>query len=144
MKRSIAGLLLLSIYFGSVAQFGAVNAQAIRKMMEQRAKDDGSGLKFRLSEGVEGAEARTKPTPVPSEALGDPDELLKRVPAIKSDPSDEAEFRKRLGTLPPPKTGTRIPVKFPSGDDRGTPKVDTSGQKLDVVRYSPEGEIKLA
>ncbi len=144
MKRSIAGLLLLSIYFGSVAQFGAVNAQAIRKMMEQRAKDDGSGLKFRLSEGVEGAEARTKPTPVPSEALGDPGELLKRVPAIRSDPSDEAEFRKRLGTLPPPKTGTRIPVKFPSGDDRGTPKVDTSGQKLDVIRYSPEGEIKLA
>src|SRR5205085_5123680 len=34
--------------------------------------------------------------------------------------------------------------KFPSDDMRGTPKIDTNGQTLQVVRYSPQGEIPLA
>src|SRR6185369_11428511 len=70
-------------------------------------------------------------------------DLLRRLPAIKSDPNDQTDFAKRIGTLPAPKTGNRIPVKFPSDDQRGTPKVDP-GKTLEVIRYSPEGEVKLA
>jgi hypothetical protein len=36
-----------------------------------------------------------------------------------------------------------IPVKFPSAEQRGTPKVNT-GNTLEVVRFSPEGEVNLA
>jgi alpha-2-macroglobulin len=68
---------------------------------------------------------------------------LKRLPEIKPDPSDQTEFAKRLGTLRAPKTGKQIPVKFPSNEDRGTPKINP-GTTLDVIRYSPEGEVSLA
>jgi uncharacterized protein YfaS (alpha-2-macroglobulin family) len=57
---------------------------------------------------------------------------------------DATDFSKRAGTLPPPKAGTRVNVKFPSDDQRGTPKVDMSGRTLQVLRWSPEGEVPLA
>jgi hypothetical protein len=114
--------------------------------MELRLRDVPSGLKFRLSEGVEGAEKREKPPLASTDPLsqGDATSLLKRIPEIKPDKDDQTEFAKRAGTLPAPKTGNRIPVKFPSDDQRGTPKIDTSGQTLQVLRFSPEGEINLA
>ena len=109
-------------------------------------KDLPDGLKFRLGEGAEGAEARVKQTLPPTDPLteGDANSLLKRLPEIKPLPDDKTDFAKRLGTLPAPKTGNRIPVKFPSDEMRGTPKIDTSGQTLQVIRYSPEGEVPLA
>ena len=60
MKKLTAWLLLVSIYFSFIAPVNIANAQVIGKAMEQRLKDVPGGLKFRLSEGVEGAEARTK------------------------------------------------------------------------------------
>jgi len=104
-----------------------------------------AGLQFTLSEGQENAESRTVPPPAATDPLtaGQSSELLKRLPAIKTEPDDQAEFKKRLGTLPAPKTGTRIPVKFPSDEGRGTPKVDP-GTTLEVIRFSPEGEVTLA
>jgi hypothetical protein len=47
-----------------------------------------------------------------------PESLLGRLPAIKSDPDDRPDFAKRVGTLPAPKTGNKIPVKFPAADQR--------------------------
>ncbi|MBC7899442.1 MAG: Ig-like domain-containing protein, partial [Saprospiraceae bacterium] len=109
-------------------------------------KDTPAGLKFRLSEGAEGAETRVKQTAAETDPLSDIDVsgVLKRIPQIKSDPSDQTDFAKRIGTLPAPKTGKQIPVKFPATGEMGLPNVNTANQSLEVIRFSPEGEIPLA
>src|SRR5215203_1708953 len=146
MRKFVSGFLLFSIYIGIFAPFhSGVYSQVIRKVMEDKLKDVPPGLKFRLSEGVEGAESREKPAPASTDPLeqAETDRILKRLPAIKGDDSDQTDFAKRAGSLPAPKTGRQVPVKFPSDEGRGTPKVNP-GTTFDVLRYSPEGEISLA
>ena len=147
MKKFTTWVLLIAVYLGYIAPVSLVaNGQVIGKAMQQRMKDTPDGLKFRLSEGVEGAEKREKQPLAVTDPLSEADanSLLKRIPEIKPETDDKTDFAKRIGTLPAPKTGNKIPVKFPSDDQRGTPKVDVSGQALEVVRFSPEGEIPLA
>lgn len=146
MKKLTTWLLVLSIYFAFIAPANPASAQIVGRAMELKLKDAPGGLKFRLSEGVEGAEARVKQQLPSTDPLsdGDTNNLLKRIPAIKTADDDGVEFAKRIGSLPAPKTGNRIPVKFPSDDQRATPNVDMSGRILQVLRFSPEGEIPLA
>ncbi len=140
-------MLLLTVYLGSIAPAGtAVQAQAIgKKAMDLRLKDVPDGLQFRLSEGVDGAETREKQQLAATDPLsaGAASDLLKRIPEIKITGDDQTDFAKRAGSLPAPKTGTKVPVKFPADAQRQAPGVDTSGQ-LQVIRYSPEGEVPLA
>src|SRR5450432_1233744 len=147
MKKLTTWALLLSIYITFIAPAGmTANAQIIGKAMEQKMKDMPDGLKFRLSEGVEGAETRVKQQLPSTDPLteGDANSLLKRIPEIKPSTDDKTDFAKRIGTLPAPKTGNKIPVKFPSDEMRAVPGADQSNQSLQVVRYSPEGEVPLA
>ncbi|MGB7203291.1 MAG: alpha-2-macroglobulin family protein [Pyrinomonadaceae bacterium] len=147
MKKFTAWTILFAIYFGQIVPYYlVVNGQVIGKAMDQKLQDKPNGLKFRLSEGQEGAEKRVKQPLAATDPLSESDakNLLKRIPEIKPDTSDQTDFAKRAGTLPAPKTGNKIPVKFPSDEMRGTPKIDTSGQTLQVVRFSPEGEVPLA
>ncbi|HSU26700.1 MAG TPA: Ig-like domain-containing protein, partial [Pyrinomonadaceae bacterium] len=144
MKKLVSWIVLCATYLGAFAPL-ALQGQITGKAMENKLQNVPPGFQFRLSEGHEGAENRIKESlpstdPLTNSRSGD---LLKRLPTIKTDPDDQAEFKKRLGTLPAPKSGERIPVKFPSADQRGTPKVDP-GTTLDVIRYSPQGEVKLA
>ncbi|MFL6374825.1 MAG: alpha-2-macroglobulin family protein, partial [Pyrinomonadaceae bacterium] len=146
MKKLTAWALLLSTWFTFVAPAGRLNAQVTGRAMENKMKDVPNGLTFRLSEGTEGAEKRVK-TGLPSTdplSQTDANGILKRLPDIKSDPNDQTDFAKRIGTLPAPKTGNKIPVKFPSDDMRAAPAIDMSGKTLEVLRYSPEGEVTLA
>ena len=140
-------MLLFAIYISSFAPFAlTANGQTIGKAFDTKMKDVPPGLQFHLSEGAEGAETRVKETLPPTDPLSasDAQSLLKRIPEIKPDADDQTDFAKRIGTLPAPKTGKMIPVKFPSDDGRGTPKIDTSNQILQVIRHSPDGEVKLA
>src|SRR5688572_29128874 len=118
MKQLTSAFLILSIYLAFIAPAQTANAQVIEKAMEQRLKDAPLGLKFRLSEGILGAEKREKPPLAATDPLspGDAGNLLKRVPEMKPDADDQRDFAKRIGTLPAPKTGNKIPVKFPSDD----------------------------
>ena len=141
MKKLTAWLLLISVYLGVIAP--AAPAQVIGKTMDEKLKNVPDGLKFRLSEGVEGAEQRVKRGLAPTDPLSDPNSLLKRLPAIKTDKDDQTEFAKRIGTLPPPKTGQKVPVKFPSDEMRNPPGAN-GGQTLEVLRHSPDGEVSLA
>ncbi len=146
MKKFAAWALLLTVYLGSIAPAGTtVQAQAIGKAMDLRLKDVPDGLQFRLSEGVEGAETREKQQLAATDPLsaGAASDLLKRIPEIKTTGDDQTDFAKRAGTLPAPKTGTKVTVKFPVDAQQQAPGVDTSGQ-LQVIRYSPEGEVPLA
>lgn len=146
MKKLTAWTLLLAVYLGYIAPACLVaNGQIIGKTMEQKMKDTPDGLKFRLSEGVEGAEQRVKQQLAAADPLSESDaaKLLKRVPDIKTAVDDQTEFAKRVGTLPAPKTGAKIPVKFPSDDMRAAPNAGQSST-LEVVRFSPDGEVPLA
>jgi alpha-2-macroglobulin len=144
MKRVVTFLVLSSVWLGVFAPFRA-EGQVVGKAMEIKLKDLPGGLQFKLSEGQDGADTRVEQPPVQADPLSSErsGDLLKGLPAIKTDPDDQAEFKKRLGSLPAPKTGNQIPIKFPSNEQRGTPKVDP-GTTLEVIRYTPEGEVSLA
>src|SRR5690348_4657870 len=145
MRKLTSWLLLFAIYIGTLSPMVlTANGQTVGKAFDTKMKDVPPGLQFHLSEGVEGAETRVKETLPPTDPLstGDAQSLLKRIPEIKPDADDQTDFAKRIGTLPAPKTGKMIPVKFPSDDGRGTPKIDTSNQTLQVIRSSPDGEVK--
>ena len=148
MKRTVSFLLVCMMYFAMIAPTALpTNAQVIAgKTTTRKNMDDlPNGLQFRLSEGEEGAETREKTPPATGNPLTESESgnLLKRLPEIKPEDADKQDFAKRAGTLPPPKTGEKIPVKFPSDEQRGTPKVNV-GDKLEVIRFSPEGEVALA
>lgn len=147
MRKAISWVVLFAVCVSAIVPFGiTAEAQVIGKARENKMKDIQPGLKFRLSEGAEGAETREKQTLPPTDPLSESDaaKLLKRLPEIKAQADDQTDFAKRIGTLPAPKTGKQIPVKFPSDEQRGTPKINVDNQKLEVIRYSPEGEISLA
>ena len=152
MKRLTSLTLILSIYLGLIAPIGShlvrsANAQKIsgKTRTANMNINLSNGLQFRLSEGEAGAETREKQLPAKTDPLSENEmsSLLKRIPPIKEQTDDKTDFAKRLGTLPAPKTGKMIPVKFPAGDERGTPKINT-GNTLEVIRFSPEGEVNLA
>ena len=103
-----------------------------------------NGLDFRLSEGTPEAEKREIQKLAEAKNLTEAEAaaLLKRLPAIKAEADDQTDFAKRAGSLPPPKTGKIVNVKFPAGDERGAPKVNNSAN-LEVVRFAPEGAIPI-
>ena len=146
-KIFVSWILLISIYVSMIAPFAAFGQRVSGRPINQKNMDNvPNGLSFRLSEGEEGAENRTKTPPANAESLSENEtsNLLKRIPPVKSTEDDQTDFAKRVGTLPPPKTGTKVPVKFPTDEEqRGTPKVNL-GDTLEVLRYSPEGEVNLA
>src|SRR5690606_6342263 len=110
-------LLIVLLYSSMLVPFAmTTNAQVIGRARDIKMEQTESGLKFRLSEGVEGAETRAVPEPAKSDILSTEaaGKLLNRLSAIKSDPDDRAEFAKRIGTLPAPKAGDKLPVKFPA------------------------------
>ncbi|MEO8071784.1 MAG: Ig-like domain-containing protein, partial [Acidobacteriota bacterium] len=151
MKQLTTLILIFAVYSGLIAPIGLqlnmqANAQIVnRKMIKTNTDEQEKGLQFRLSEGVEGAETREKSPVAATDPLsaGEAGNLLKRLPNIKIEKDDQTDFAKRVGSLPPPKTGKTVNVKFPSDEGRGTPKV-SNNQNLEVLRFSPEGAVKLA
>ncbi len=133
MKRLISLTLIFSVYLSLIAPIGnqfvlEANAQKLigrtrQPIMNETTPD---GLQFRLSEGVEGAETREKTAPAKTDALSENEtsNLLKRLPVIKPQTDDKTDFAKRVGTLPPPKNGKTIPVKFPANENQNAPNVD--------------------
>ncbi|HEX8367883.1 MAG TPA: alpha-2-macroglobulin family protein [Pyrinomonadaceae bacterium] len=149
MRKTVSFLLIFAIYLGMFAPLVLqVSAQQTSggKTIQKYMSELPEGLKFRLSEGTEGAESREKQSSIKGDALsaGETSSLLKRIPEIKTDAEDQKDFNKRAGTLPPPKTGRQIPVKFPASERRDALNVDQNKQALQVLRFSPAGEISLA
>ena len=146
MKQILTGFITTAIFWSMFTPFVLeANAQAIGRARNTRMNDVENGLKFRLSEGSEGAETRDVQPQATADPISDGDtgKLLNRLPAIKSDPDDQTDFAKRAGTLPAPKTGEKVPVKFPAAEQTAPPE-NQSGNALSVLRFSPEGEVPLA
>src|SRR5713226_680897 len=107
--------------------------------------DKEEGLRFRLSEAPGQPEAPPVSKVANATMLSDAETqaILNRLPPIKAEPSDEAEFALREKSLPPPRTGTTIQQPFPAPNEIARPDQKATGP-LEVVRYSPEGDVPIA
>ena len=147
-KKITVYLLLFALYAGALAPLaGTAQAQRpVRPMNVTPPADPQDGLNFRLSNGTPEAEKRIIQALANAENISESEAaaLLRRLPAIQSDPADKSDFNKRAGSMPAPKTGKRIPVNFPVNEGRPTPNGGSASNVLEVIRYSPEGEIGLA
>ena len=105
---------------------------------------DKPGLNFRVSEGVGQPESRETKTPPSTTPLSNLQvaNILRRLPALRTDPDDQQSFAFRERSLPPPLTGKTINVAFPATENIAAP--ETSSGPLQVLRYSPEGAVPLA
>ncbi|HZI18075.1 MAG TPA: alpha-2-macroglobulin family protein [Pyrinomonadaceae bacterium] len=151
-KRIVALALALQLLIGSFSPLvprplASVPASDGRfsSAPQDEARSE-KGLRFRLSEGTEQPERRPEAgRAAPAERL--PDEaaarILERLPPLKAEEGDAREFALREGPLPPPRAGATVLAAFPSSEGRPGPEAGAAGP-LEVVRYSPSGEVPLA
>jgi len=101
-------------------------------------------LTFSLSEGVESADNFVPSQYVQGEPLTEEElaSLLKRLPALESVPPDTADFNLPDEVIPPPRPGETLEEPFPPEEDAAA--IDVEYGTLEVLRYSPEGEIPIA
>ena len=146
--------LILSLIGGSLLQLTVPALSASEREKSGVTKTDGNhdnpkdeekGLRFRLSQGVDQPEARPTSNLAPAVPLSEDEtaNVLKRLPPIKTEASDETEFALRERSLPPPNTGKTIPVSFPASENISRPETTATGP-LEVVRCAPVGDVPLA
>ena len=100
------------------------------------------GLQFRLSEGKPKQVIKNSVTPASSLSIEETEKILQRLEIPKTTNVAETEFAFRDRSLPPPRTGKTIAESFPNNVVADAPV--TSNAALEVVRFSPEGEVPLA
>ncbi|MBT3188530.1 MAG: hypothetical protein HN736_03810 [Anaerolineae bacterium] len=107
-------------------------------------EDDGTPLGLRLSEGKAQPDIAAPSTFVRGETLADDElaSLLDRLPALIADPADAVDFNLPGEVIPPPRPGETLEESFPPDADAAT--VTAEYGDLEVLRYSPEGEIPIA
>ncbi|MCJ7660619.1 MAG: Ig-like domain-containing protein, partial [Anaerolineales bacterium] len=102
-------------------------------------------LPVQLSAGQEGPQ----PTEIVPVVIGEPlsdeqvEEIFARLPTLIPDDADQVDFKIPDEPLPPPRTGDTIDETFPPTP----PPVEVAHIEpgpLEVLRFSPEGEIALA
>ncbi|MCA9791904.1 MAG: Ig-like domain-containing protein, partial [Candidatus Eremiobacteraeota bacterium] len=103
------------------------------------------GFEFTLSDGSEAGKAPEqlpvpKTTPLTAEATK---ALLDRLPKLPQLTGDKTPFAKREDSKPLPRTGKTVEEPFPPAP-RDLPPVETTSGPVQVVRYSPEGDVELA
>jgi hypothetical protein len=104
-----------------------------------------TGLQFSLSEGVEQPQAAAALDQPPVTPLA-PDEveaLLDRLPPLTAETEDVQELALPPTTIPPPRTGATVQEPFPP-PATPPPTVIPASAGLEVLRYSPEGDVPLA
>ncbi len=148
LPRRFVSLLLIYCFAIAVAPPPPVAASSsnIRALVQDETSDDDDGLQYRLSEV---RPDQPKPPPVtkvaPATLLSnaETEAVLKRLPGIKSGTRDEIEFAWREKSLAPPRTGVTVMHPFP-GANEITPPDSTAAATLEVIRYSPEGDVPIA
>lgn len=144
MKKTISYILLVSVYLAFILYFEQTYHTQI--LVETTHEKTPNGLKFSLSEGSEKVENKAvrKSTKIYSLSDSEISALLGRLPKIKTEGSDEVDFAKRVGSLPAPKTGKKIPIRFPLMERRDSLITNAEKKPLRVLRFAPEGEAALA
>jgi uncharacterized protein YfaS (alpha-2-macroglobulin family) len=117
-----------------------------RRVSTSRAQgaDVTTGLQVRLSEGTAALDNQPVAPAAPAARLSEDDaqKVLRRLKPLAAAPGDEQDFALRDRSLPPPRAGKVISDSFPPAAKLGSPDSVASGP-LEVVRYSPEGEVPL-
>ncbi len=106
--------------------------------------EEEDGLTITLSDGSEQPGEFTPLPFIPGEPLSleEINNILLRLPPLATDPDDRQAFRLPDEVLPPPRTGETISEVFPLPPEFTPPEV--AAGPLEVLRYSPEGEVPLA
>jgi uncharacterized protein YfaS (alpha-2-macroglobulin family) len=103
--------------------------------------DESSGLQFRLSNGVERPGPTKQAATASTLSQSETDSILQRLPPMKIDQSAVKDIALRESSLPPPRTGNTIEASFPAS---GPPPEPAPSGPLEVLRYSPEGNVPIA
>jgi alpha-2-macroglobulin len=143
LPRKCVSLLLIYCFAVAVAPHPTLIANTHAVKRETSPPD--IGLSFRLSEGADQPDARPKTKPAPATAISDVEAaaVLRRLPPIKSETSDETDFALRAQSLPPPRTGLTVMQPFPAAGELAPPDAAAAGT-LEVIRYSPDGDVPIA
>ncbi|MBC7929279.1 MAG: Ig-like domain-containing protein, partial [Rubrivivax sp.] len=159
-QKALALILLFQMVFNSLAPLAprayagnmnddAGNIYEAEAAADAAAEDDAAtrkGLRFRLSEGAEGAEkAGPQANVAAAVRLSEAEtaRVLQRLPPMKVEAGDEQDFALRERSLPAPRAGATVLQAFPSADERRAPDEGTGGE-VKVLRYSPQGDVPLA
>ncbi len=112
---------------------------------KQASSTSDNGLQLLLSDGQQQAQSvEENPVAVSTPLSAEETQvILDRLPALPSNEQVQTDFRLPPQSPPPPKTGAVIEEPFPPTEDGGAPVMVESGP-LEVLRYSPEGEIPIA
>lgn len=145
LKTITCLLLTFSIYLGAVVYPQSLKISGAPATDDDSMKNEKMGLQFRLSEGAEqsGAVPASNVAQAAPLAEADVQNILKRLPPVKAEASDEQDFALREKSLPPPRTGETIKASFPPPVPSSLPDQAVSGP-LEVLRFSPEGEVPIA
>ncbi|MBT3336425.1 MAG: hypothetical protein HN855_13895 [Anaerolineae bacterium] len=153
-KRSLMGIAIIFLLIVGVAgcSFGGDSAKPLPTPSGgtdsgegiSLDEDDPEPLTFTLSEGSEQPDeiapsAYVPGAPLPEEELAS---LLERLPALVADPADAVDFNLPDEVIPPPRAGETLEESFPPEGDAAA--VTAEYGALEVLRYSPEGEIPIA
>ena len=141
MKRN--RLICLFLIYAIFPQFlvRTVSAQTTPTPPEEPKK----GLQLRLREGV-GKASKSETIEVVNAAklsAAEADAILRRLPPMDVKSADKKDFAMREKSLPPPKTGKVIPVKFPADEQMPVPKPGNP-VPLEVVRSAPKSFVSFA
>jgi alpha-2-macroglobulin len=147
-KRVFCVLLALFQFAGSLAYETAIaQTRNVNRSPKTAAQGNNmsNGLEVKLSEGVPLSEPAPPIAKAAAAPLSDSDaqNVLKRLEPIKTEAADEQDFILREGSLPPPRTGKTVNASFPPAVERDRVDIASTGP-LEVVRFSPEGEVPLA
>jgi alpha-2-macroglobulin len=140
IKSALCALVVALQSFGPLSF--AANAQLRRP---SQVKETKTGLQIILSEGAAATE-KAQPSVVAAAiklSENESEQVLKRLRPIKTEPADEQDFNLRDRSLPAPRAGHTVAAAFPPAEKRDAPDRATTGP-LEVVRYSPEGDVPLA
>ncbi|MDT4968148.1 MAG: alpha-2-macroglobulin [Acidobacteriota bacterium] len=149
IKLIVSLSLILLVFLGGIPQVASQRAFASGSSESDDSDEstDGAaqnGLQFRLSEGTEQPEKQAGNKTVSTSKLSESEiqNVFKRLPPVKAEPTDEQDFALRERSLPPPRTGKTINVSFPSSEPAPTPA--TTAGPVEILRVSPEGEVPIA
>ena len=123
-------------------------APHLRQQDQDQSRTDSetqpAGLRFRLSQAPDQPETKPRSKVVTSTPLSQSEiaNILKRMTPIKAEEPDEQDFALRERGPSPPRTGNTIKVAFPG--PATVPPSHTRSDPLEVLRYSPEGDVPLA
>jgi hypothetical protein len=152
MKRLLMGIIVLALFFAGFSACLPGNETPTPLPLPTPEKSEGvpvneeesAPLTFTLSEGTENADILVPSAYVKGESLADEElaSLLDRLPALVAGRSDTTDFNLPDEVIPPPRPGVTIEGSFPPEENASAINVEYGA--LEVLRYSPEGEIPIA